>query len=176
MALVVALFDDQIHDSRAWFMHDFLGSREMWAGYFFYRMIYFGNNSSRRLTPMMVAGKLLGVAIVAGTTVYGVRLLRGNNRGVLGAALGTLGGISGAIAGLGIASIPYEIIDLATGLVVPFLPGADELLKPTDKIGEVVAQQKRQMALEDYAQRMQRSVDFLRRSGSLIEQAKEVVA
>ncbi|MNP82012.1 hypothetical protein D3C76_1805200 [compost metagenome] len=50
------------------------------------------------------------------------------------------------------------------------------MLKPTDKIGEVVAQQKRQMAVEDYAARMQRSVDFLRRSGSLIEQAKEVVA
>ncbi|MCO7568313.1 DUF2235 domain-containing protein, partial [Pseudomonas mosselii] len=166
MALVVALFDDQVHDSRAWFMHDFLGSREMWAGYFFYRMIYFGNLSSRRLTPMMVAGKLLGVAIVAGTTVYGVRLLRGKNRGALGATLGTLGGITGVVAGLAAAGVAYEVIDLATGALVPFLPGAAELLEPTDKIGEVVAEQKRQMAQEDYAQRMQRCVDFLRRTGS----------
>lgn len=70
----------------------------------------------------------------------------------------------------------YEVIDLATGAVVPFLPGADELLKPTYDIGTVVAQQKREMALEDYAERMQRSIDFLRQSGSLIEQVKAVVA
>ncbi|MCY1525630.1 hypothetical protein D9M68_606140 [compost metagenome] len=176
MARVVALFDDQIHDSRAWFMHDFLGSRELWAGYFFYRMIYFGNKSSRRLTPMMVAGKLLGVAIVAGTTVYGVRLLRGKNRGVVGAVTGTAGTITGVLAGLAAAGVAYEVIDLATDAVVPFLPGAVELLKPTDDIGTVVAQQKRQIALEDYAQRMQRSAEFLRRSGSLIEQAREVLA
>lgn len=176
MALLVALFDDQIHDSRAWFMHDFLGSRELWGGYFFYRMIYFGNESSRRLTPMMIAGKLIGVAMVAGTTVYGVRLLRGKNRGVLGVGLGGLGGLTGVLAGLAAAGVAYEVIDLATGAVVPFLPGALELLQPTDKIGEVAMQQKRQMALEDYAERMQRSADFLRRSGSLVEQVKEVVA
>jgi hypothetical protein len=29
--LTRALFDDQIHDSRAWFMHSALGSREPWA-------------------------------------------------------------------------------------------------------------------------------------------------
>ncbi|MCY1372428.1 hypothetical protein D9M69_596330 [compost metagenome] len=173
---MVALFDDQVHDSRAWFMHDFLGSRELWAGYFFYRMIYFGNKSSRRLTPMMVAGKLLGVAIVAGTTVYGVRLLRGKNRGVVGAVTGTAGTITGVLAGLAAAGVAYEVIDLATDAVVPFLPGAVELLKPTDDIGTVVAQQKRQIALEDYAQRMQRSAEFLRCSGSLIEQAREVLA
>ncbi|BAN45900.1 DUF2235 domain-containing protein [Metapseudomonas resinovorans] len=176
MALVVALFDDQIHDSRAWFMHDALESRELWAGYFFYRMVYFGNKSSRRLTAMMVAGKLLGVAIVAGTTVYGVRLLRGNNRGVLGAGLGVVGGGAGVIAGLAAAGVAYEVIDLATGLALPFLPGAAELLKPTDDIGTVVAEQKRRIALEDYAQRMQRSAEFLRRSGSLVEQARGVLA
>ncbi|MBZ9667140.1 DUF2235 domain-containing protein [Pseudomonas sp. LMG 31766] len=176
MALLVALFDDQIHDSRAWFMHDALGSRELWAGYFFYRMIYFGNESSRRLTPMMIAGKLIGVAIVAGTTVYGVRLLRGKHRGALGAGLGALGAIGGVLGGLAAAGVAYEVIDLATGAVVPFLPGADELLKPTYDIGTVVAQQKREMALEDYAERMQRSIDFLRQSGSLIEQVKAVVA
>jgi len=176
MALVVAMFDEQVHDSRAWFMHDALGSRELWAGYFFYRMIYFGNESSRRLTPMMIAGKLIGVAIVAGTTVYGVRLLRGKHRGALGAGLGALGAIGGVLGGLAAAGVAYEVIDLATGAVVPFLPGADELLKPTYDIGTVVAQQKREMALQDYAERMQRSIDFLRQSGSLIEQVKAVVA
>nr|WP_243845341.1 DUF2235 domain-containing protein [Pseudomonas syringae] len=79
MALLVALFDDQIHDSRAWFMHDALTTREMWAGYFFYRMTYFGNDNSRDLSPVVVAGRILGVAMIAGATVYGIK-----RRGVLG--------------------------------------------------------------------------------------------
>ncbi|WP_147475198.1 DUF2235 domain-containing protein, partial [Pseudomonas syringae] len=72
-ALLVALFDDQIHDSRAWFMYDTLKSREMWAGYFFYRMTYFGNENSRDLSPVVVAGRILGVAMIAGATVYGIK-------------------------------------------------------------------------------------------------------
>ncbi|MHC7881615.1 T6SS phospholipase effector Tle1-like catalytic domain-containing protein, partial [Klebsiella pneumoniae] len=45
--LVRALFDDQVHDSRAWFMYAALGTREMWTGYFRYRMIYFSERCSK---------------------------------------------------------------------------------------------------------------------------------
>uniref|UniRef100_UPI002A80A40E T6SS phospholipase effector Tle1-like catalytic domain-containing protein n=1 Tax=Enterobacter TaxID=547 RepID=UPI002A80A40E len=51
--LVRALFDDQVHDSRAWFMHNAFGSREPWGSYFLYRMIYFGSRSSKPMTPLM---------------------------------------------------------------------------------------------------------------------------
>ena len=164
MALLVALFDDQIHDSRAWFMHDALTSREMWAGYFFYRMTYFGNDNSRDLSPVVVAGRVLGVAMIAGATVYGIK--RGN-------ALGGVGGLAGGIAA---AAIGYQVIDKATGLAIPFLPGAEKLLQPTRHIGEVAAEQKRQIELDDYLQRIEQTNAMLRKTGSLVEHVKAVIA
>jgi hypothetical protein len=157
MALVVALFDDQIHDSRAWFMHEALGSRELWAGYFFYRMTYFGDENSRDLSPVVVAGRILGVAMLAGATVYGIK------RG------GALGGIGGLAAGIGGATIGYQVIDKARGVALPFLPGAVQLLEPTAHIGQVAAQLKLQIAREDYAQRVERTTAMLREAGSLFE-------
>jgi len=164
MALLVSLFDDQIHDSRAWFMHDALTTREMWAGYFFYRMTYFGNHNSRDLSPVVVAGRVLGVAMVAGATVYGIK------------RAGGLGGVGGLAAGIGAATIGYQVIDKATGLAVPFLPGAEELLKPTGNIGQVVAEQKRQIVQEDYLQRIAQTSAMLRKAGSLVEQVEQIKA
>ena len=164
MALLVSLFDDQIHDSRAWFMHDGLTTREMWAGYFFYRMTYFGNDNSRDLSPVVVAGRILGVAMIAGATVYGIK------RG------GALGGFGGLAGGIGAATIGYKVIDKATGLAMPFLPGAEKLLQPTSHIGQVVAEQKRQISLDDYMQRIEQTSAMLRKTGSLVEQVKEVVS
>jgi hypothetical protein len=163
MALVVALFDDQVHDSRAWFMHDALGSRELWAGYFFYRMTYFGNENSRDLSPVVVAGRVLGVAMLAGATVYGIK------RG------GALGGVGGLAAGIGGATIGYRVIDKARGVALPFLPGAEQILKPTSHIGQVAAELKQQIALDDYLQRIERTNAMLREAGNLVELAGERV-
>ena len=157
MARVVALFDDQVHDSRAWFMHDALGSRELWAGYFFYRMTYFGNANSRDLSPVVVAGRILGVAMVAGATVYGIK------RG------GVSGGVGGLVAGIGGATIGYQVIDKARGVALPFLPEAAQLLKPTAHIGQVAAELKQQIAEENYAQMIDRTTAMLREAGSLFE-------
>ncbi|MCT4716590.1 DUF2235 domain-containing protein [Enterobacteriaceae bacterium H18W14] len=55
-ALVRALFDDHVHDSRAWFMHSALGSREPWGSYFLYRMIYFGEAMSKKVRPLAMLG------------------------------------------------------------------------------------------------------------------------
>lgn len=57
--LVVALFDDQIHDSRAWFLHGTFGDREPWGSYFLYRMIYFGEVMSKNVTPIIKYGRFL---------------------------------------------------------------------------------------------------------------------
>lgn len=162
MALLVALFDDHVHDSRAWFMHDKLKTRELWAGYFFYRMTYFGNENSRDLSPVVVAGRILGVAMVAGATVYGIK------------RKGALGGLGGVAAGIGGATIGYRVIDKATGLVVPFLPGAEEILKPTGNIGLVAAALKTQIAKDDLAERLERTTAMLRAAGSLFEIDGEV--
>ncbi|WP_434648870.1 T6SS phospholipase effector Tle1-like catalytic domain-containing protein [Pseudomonas sp. D1-2] len=162
LALLVALFDDHIHDSRAWFMHDKLASRELWAGYFFYRMTYFGNENSRDLSPVVVAGRMLGVAVLAGATVYGIK------------RSGTLGGVGGVAAGMGAATIGYQVIDQVSGAVVPFLPGAEKILQPTRHIGEVVIEQKKQIAQDDYLQRLDRTDEMLRLAGVLVEFDGEV--
>lgn len=156
-ALLVALFDDQIHDSRAWFMHDAMQSREMWGGYFFYRMLYFGNKSSRSMSPVVIAGQILGVAAVAGATVYGIKR---------GGALGSLGGFA---AGMGAATIGYQVIDKVTGKVLPFLPGAEKLLQATTEVSKVAIEQKRKLAADDYRQRMERATALLRKAGNLVE-------
>jgi hypothetical protein len=140
-------------------MHDALKTRELWAGYFFYRMTYFGNENSRELSPVVVAGRMLGVAMVVGATVYGIK--RKN----------ALGGLA---AGIGGATIGYQVIDKATGLVVPFLPGAEQILKPTAHIGLVAAELKTQIAQEDLAERLERTTAMLRAAGSLFEIDGEV--
>ncbi|WP_370427394.1 DUF2235 domain-containing protein [Klebsiella pasteurii] len=57
--LVRALFDDQIHDSRAWFMQATFDAREPWGSYFLYRMIYFGELMSKNITPLVKYGRLI---------------------------------------------------------------------------------------------------------------------
>lgn len=58
-SLVTALFDDQIHDSRAWFLHATFNEREPWGSYFLYRMIYFGELMSKNVTPIIKYGRFL---------------------------------------------------------------------------------------------------------------------
>lgn len=63
MAQVCALFDEQIHDSRAWFMHSTLGAREMWSGYFRYRMIYSGDRANKAMTLFDIGKQGLNLVI-----------------------------------------------------------------------------------------------------------------
>lgn len=157
LAAVVALFDDQVHDSRAWFLHNSLKSREAWGEYMRYRMVYFGTHSNKRLTPAVVAGRVVGIGLVVGG-VYSIR-----RHGWMGLA-GTLGA----------ASIGYEVVNRGTDLVVPFLPGAAELLKPTNAIGEVVAQQRQAMQAAEDELRMQNMLAYLKGVGSLAGTVKTV--
>lgn len=50
---VISLLDDQIHDSRAWFMHSESGLREPFSSYFLSRMIYFGHKSNKSMQLIM---------------------------------------------------------------------------------------------------------------------------
>ena len=162
MAQLVALFDDQIHDSRAWFMHDALDTRELWAGYFFYRMTYFGNDNSRALSPVVVAGRVLGIAMIAGATVYGIK------------RKGAVGGLGGLAAGIGGATIGYQVIDKARDVVVPFLPDAEKVLQPTTHIGQVASALKQQIVRDDLRQRIEQTSAMLRAAGSLFEPGRGI--
>ena len=159
LAGLVALFDDQVHDSRAWFLHDFLSSREMFGDYFRYRMVYFGDESNKRMTPAVVAGRVVGIALVLGGA-YSIRRY----------------GWKGAAGTLGAASVGYQVINVVTGKVEPFLPGAEQTLQPTFAIGQVVAQQKQAIIKAEDALRMQTMLDYLTRTGGLVERVTEAVS
>ncbi|MCS2164183.1 T6SS phospholipase effector Tle1-like catalytic domain-containing protein [Scandinavium manionii] len=127
--LVRALFDDQVHDSRAWFMHNAFGSREPWGSYFLYRMIYFGSCSSKPMTPLMIAGAVVGVATLAAGTAVIIKQK---------SAKGKLAGLAGTV---GAIYLETQAIDLLSGKPLPMLPDAARLQAPTMEPGTVVAQQ-----------------------------------
>ena len=57
--LVRSLFDEQVHDSRAWFMQATFGEREPWGSYFLYRMIYFGELMSKNVSFIAKYGRFV---------------------------------------------------------------------------------------------------------------------
>ncbi|GKW05452.1 hypothetical protein PEC301877_42650 [Pectobacterium carotovorum subsp. carotovorum] len=137
--LVRALFDDQVHDSRAWFMHAALGTREMWGGYFRYRMIYFSDKCNKSLSPLVIAGDLVGFA----TLTTGV---------VLSFRQKTLTGKLAGLAATGaVRSLQVEVLDRITREAVPELPGGEQLRAFTRELGVVVAQRKALVAEQQLA-------------------------
>ncbi|GAB2934725.1 T6SS phospholipase effector Tle1-like catalytic domain-containing protein [Hafnia psychrotolerans] len=69
-AELLAFYDEQIHDSRAWFMQSALGGREPRGGYFRYRMIYCGNKANKKLQLISVEGKVVGAAPTSNKVIY----------------------------------------------------------------------------------------------------------
>ncbi|MDZ7280044.1 DUF2235 domain-containing protein [Pantoea eucrina] len=128
--LVRALFDDQVHDSRAWFMHAVLGTREMWGGYFRYRMIYFGEQCNKSLSPLVIAGDLVGFATLTTDVVLSFRQQ---------SLSGTLAGLAATGA---VRSLQVEVLDRITREPVPALPGGEQQRAFTRAPGAVVARHK----------------------------------
>lgn len=132
--LVRALFDDQIHDSRAWFMHYTLGTREPWGSYFLYRMIYFGDNCNKSLSPLTIAGDIVGAATVVGGVIFSFR------------QKGTSAKLAGLAATAGLFTLESQAVDYLTGLAIPMVDNADALKAFTTEPGAVVAQQSETIA------------------------------
>jgi hypothetical protein len=137
--LVRALFDDQVHDSRAWFMHAALGSREMWGGYFRYRMIYFSDKCNKSLSPLVIAGDLVGFATLTTGVVLSFR------------QKSLTGKLAGLAATGAVQSLQVEVLDRITREPVPELPGGEQLRAFTREPGVVVAQRKALVAEQQLA-------------------------
>ena len=78
---LINLYDNYIHDSRAWFMHSESGVREPFGSYFLSRMIYFGDKWSKavqlRFDGQMMSGigeALQDKAVFAHVPTYGVKV------------------------------------------------------------------------------------------------------
>lgn len=127
--LVRALFDDQVHDSRAWFMHYALGTREPWGSYFLYRMIYFGNKCNKSLSPLTIAGDVVGAATLVGGVIFSFK------------QKGTAAKLAGFAGTAGLLTLESEAMDYLTGLAIPMVDNADALKAFTSEPGVVTAQQ-----------------------------------
>ena len=128
--LVRALFDDQVHDSRAWFMHYALGTREPWGSYFLYRMIYFGNKCNKSLSPLTIAGDVVGAATLVGGVIFSFK------------QKGTTAKLAGLAGTAGLLTLESEAMDYLTGLAIPMVDNADALKAFTSEPGVVTAQQR----------------------------------
>ena len=78
---LIDLYDNYIHDSRAWFMHSESGVREPFGGYFLSRMIYFGNKWNKAVQLRFNGDYVIGIekhlqdkAVFAHHPTYGVKV------------------------------------------------------------------------------------------------------
>ncbi|MEN4786166.1 DUF2235 domain-containing protein [Pantoea agglomerans] len=137
--LVRAIFDDQVHDSRAWFMHAALGTREIWGGYFRYRMIYFGDKCNKSLSPLVIAGDLVGFATLTTGVVLSFK------------QKSLTGKLAGLAATGAVRSLQVDVLDRITHEPVPELPGGEQLRAFTREPGVMVAQRKALVAEQQLA-------------------------
>lgn len=128
--LLRSLYDDQVHDSRAWFLHATFGSREPWGSYFRYRMVYFGDNCNKKLSLLTIAGNVVGAATLVGGVIFSFKQK---------SLTGKLAGLAGTA---GAMSLEAKALDLITGQELPMLPEADKLTAFTQAPGAVASLQK----------------------------------
>ena len=81
IAGLMNLYDNYIHDSRAWFMHSESGVREPFGGYFLSRMIYFGDKWNKAVRLHFDGKAILGIsdelqdsAVFAHDPTYGIKI------------------------------------------------------------------------------------------------------
>jgi hypothetical protein len=166
MALVVALFDDQIHDSRAWFMHSALGTREPWGGYFFYRSIYYGSQSNKDQYLFSIHQQLIGVPVTHDGTSYRVK----NNALYYPSSSISNAEMQNIFPGTKVDKpVPFwTVIDNATGKAIPLQDGTAQLLNPTREPGTLVAHASQQMLTSQHQAMMTSAVDMLKSSGARV--------
>jgi len=137
---LVALFDDHVHDSRAWFMNSSgAGPREPWTDYFRYRLVHFDHESNKSMTPLLAAGRVIGLAIAVGS--IGLTVKRRDPRYLLGLMLPTLGApvIRGKLPTPDTQSLPQvSAFDPLTGIAYPMMEGIEHLRAYTREPGSVL--------------------------------------
>lgn len=132
---LVALFDDQVHDSRAWFMNtSAIGPREPFTDYFRIRLVHFDNESNKQLSLLANAGRVIGVGIALASV--GLSIKKKDPRMLLGLFLPSLARpvLSGKV---GLPEI--SAFDPITGIALPMLNNLDSLRTFTKEPGNMVA-------------------------------------
>lgn len=138
-AELLAMFDEQVHDSRAWFMQSTLGGREPWGGYFRYRMIYCGDKANKKLQLISVEGKVLNAAPTSSNVIYFVEPKT--------AYSGTT----------------YKVKDLANGTIQTLNTPAS-----TTEPGAVVSLARSSVIHDQHQAMMSSSIEMLKKSGAKV--------
>ncbi|WP_312179649.1 DUF2235 domain-containing protein [Pantoea sp. CTOTU46764] len=136
---LLALYDEQIHDSRAWFMQSALAGREPWGGYFRYRMLYCGNQTNKNLRLISVEGKVINAAPTSNNVIYFIEPKTAYN------------------------NVTYKVKDMATGVVQTLTPP-----KATTQPGAAVAQARISVVSEQHQAMMASALDMLKSSGARV--------
>lgn len=136
---LLALYDEQIHDSRAWFMQSALGGREPWGGYFRYRMIYCGNQTNKNLRLISVEGKVINAAPTSNNVIYFIEPKTAYN------------------------NVTYKVKDMASGVIQTLNPP-----EATTQPGAAVALARTSVVSEQHQAMMTSAVDMLKSSGARV--------
>ncbi|RON21760.1 Rhs element Vgr protein [Pseudomonas brassicacearum] len=132
---LVALFDEQVHDSRAWFMNfSAIGPREPFTDYFRIRLVHFDNESNKQLSLLVSAGRVIGLGIALASV--GLSIKKKDPRMLLGLFLPSLARpvLSGKV---GLPEI--SAFDPLTGIALPVASNLDALRAFTKTPGDMVA-------------------------------------
>lgn len=143
-AELLAFYDDQIHDSRAWFMQSALGGREPWGGYFRYRMIYFGDIANKQLRLISVEGKIVGATSTSNRVEYTVEAREQDGQ----------------------LSEVHKVKDLTNGLVQTLSPSA--MLPADNAPGQMAARQQSQIIAAEHQAMLTAAATRLQQSGARI--------
>ncbi|AZE52019.1 hypothetical protein C4K04_6391 [Pseudomonas chlororaphis] len=135
---LVALFDDQIHDSRAWFMnHSGLGPREPFTDYFRIRLVHFDNESNKQLSLLAKAGRVIGIGLAVASV--GLSIKKKDPRMLLSLFLPSLA--RPVLAGkVSMPDLPeISAFDPLTGIALPMMNNLDSLRAFTKAPGDLTA-------------------------------------
>ncbi|QAX82371.1 Rhs element Vgr protein [Pseudomonas sp. DTU12.3] len=137
---LVALFDDQVHDSRAWFMNTSgFVPREPFTDYFRIRLVHFDNESNKQLSLLATAGRVIGLGIAVASV--GLSIKKKDPRMLLGLFLPSLAlpVLSGKV-GVAMSELPeISAFDPLTGIALPMLNSVDSIRAFTKEPGDMVA-------------------------------------
>ncbi|BAV78201.1 hypothetical protein PCAU_5992 [Pseudomonas chlororaphis subsp. aurantiaca] len=135
---LVALFDYQVHDSRAWFMNtSFIGPREPFTDYFRIRLVHFDNESNKQLSLLAKAGRVIGIGLAVASV--GLSVKKKDPRMLLGLFLPSLA--RPVLAGkVGMPDLPeVSAFDPLTGIALPMMNNLDSLRAFTKTPGDLTA-------------------------------------
>ncbi|WP_213716270.1 T6SS phospholipase effector Tle1-like catalytic domain-containing protein [Cedecea lapagei] len=131
-SLVRSLFDDQVHDSRAWFMQATFGDREPWGSYFLYRMIYFGELMSKNVSFIAKYGRFVKGQLKS--SIKGTSLIFDNTVTINRLSDGVSSRIKQIISITPASSGELQIVDVDSNIQPAMTAGVAELGSQTRKV------------------------------------------